>query len=127
MSWTHRNLGSVATLQIEEASLKAKTLPQLLYCLTEQPILLNGVLGCKHFAAYSGCRDNETISAPKDLTLNIVLPEEVVLAVMSARSLSSYTSERHIINNHTVASLERVLDRSLVVKCVVQMQHGEEL
>lgn len=122
MSWTHRNLGSVATLQIEEASLKAKTLPQLLYCLTEQPILLNGVLGCKHFASYTGCRDNETISAPKDLTLNIVLPEEVVLAVMSARSLSSYTSERH-----TVASLERVLDRSLAVKCVVQVQHGEEL
>ena len=35
---------------------------------------------------------NETISALKDLTLNIVLPEEIVLAVTSANSLSSHTA-----------------------------------
>lgn len=35
---------------------------------------------------------NERIPALKDLTLNIVLPEEIILAVTSANSLSGHTA-----------------------------------
>lgn len=35
---------------------------------------------------------HETISALKDLTLNNVLPKEIVLAVKSANSLNSHTT-----------------------------------
>lgn len=34
---------------------------------------------------------NETVSPLKDLTLNIVFPEEIILAVRSANFLNSHT------------------------------------
>ena len=40
----------------------------------------------------------ETISALKDLTLNNLLPKEIVLAVKSANFLNSHTTLSHVIN-----------------------------
>ena len=37
-----------------------------------------------------GVEINETVSTLKDLTLDIVLPEEIIRAVRSANSLSSH-------------------------------------
>ena len=67
----------------------------------------------------------ETISALKDLTLNNLLPKEIVLAVKSANSLNSHTTLSHVINQ-TEFSLRRVPYELLVAKCVVQIQHGED-
>lgn len=41
---------------------------------------------------------NETVSVLQDLTINIVLPEEIILAISSVDSLSSHATSSHLIN-----------------------------